>query len=296
MKDRLTYISLFTLILIGLKSCDSTPLNKIDFESPGYKMYFIDIAHFTIPDRDCEFIDKYQNFYVDDQEVLRSFKNELVQEKASFSKVTNCFYVIQLLQNNEIKFGAFLYPDSKQLRTLNTYLFDLKKFETYNREFKKLEAFMVNCYSIKGSVKLISDFEKSGGYIHGVSGAENQPFRNYSGRIKLLVDTSQINQNLEYEKIEKKIKEDFSHIEEIYITHYSLLNDSIKIDILCSSDISDNIPKGYRIIESFNDSTTTEMYVYDLQRRIIDSIIVHNNIIGVEIIDLNEIKTTGNNR
>jgi len=171
-KRQIRLILLFSTFA-GLISCNRGPMKDVNLDSGDYKMYFIDISQHHSENRSCEFIERYKNFYIDDNYVLNVFKNELIEEKDHEFRLGKCFYVIQLFQNQEIKFGAFLSLENKKLKRTKVYNFNLEKFETFKKEFKKLEAFIINCYSIKNSKKLISDIEENGGYIHGISGFEN---------------------------------------------------------------------------------------------------------------------------
>ena len=286
MNKILTIIVIF-LTTITLSSCTQKKMEYVDFEK-SYKMYFIDVHYQNIKHSECNFIETYKNFYIDEHAFLDILKNELILEKSKI-KGTDCLYAVTILQENEITFGAFLDMEHGIINASNIYDFDIEKFLANKEKFKKLEAFEVNCYSLSKTKKLINDIENAGGYIFGYTGNEEPNVFSYLGRMKLLVAPSLIEPNMEYEKIKKRLVGKFSKLDEIdIISYHNIQEDSITIEILCNKNFSSQMPEGFQVLEPFTDSINLPFAVYDMSNLKIRQTAKKLNIINLEIKDLND--------
>lgn len=281
-------IIIFFIIVVS--SCSTHQMNNVDFDSTDTKMYFIDIKSDYGNFDSCNFIEKYKNFYIDDLTLIQTFNKELRKDvsRMNYSN-TSCYYVLQIIQKGEIKYGAYLDIKNKQLIESSNYKFDLDKFESFSDKYIKLDAYKINCNSLKQIKILASEFETSGAYIYEHEYFKENRIFDFNGVISLTCTDSNHGNLMEWDEIEKSIKKDFKNIDHVGIFSYSSTkSDSVKIDLFCTKDISKILPLGYQIVENYTDTINLPFRVYDLSEKEINKIIKKNNLRSIEIVDLNE--------
>lgn len=281
-------LMLLIIATLLLSSCSERKMQSVDFEK-SYKMYFIDVFHQKEKFSRCDFIKSNQNFYIDQKDFLEIFENRLIQDKSKFIN-SDCIYSITVIQDSEIKFGAFLNVEDGKLKTTESYNFDMEQLITHKAKFKKLEAFEINCYSLSNTSKLINEMEKEGGYIFGVTGENKNDWFSYKGKMKLLVEPSLIETNLPDSLMMKRFEEKFSQLDKIKVISYLKWSkgDSITIELLCNRDFSSNIPQGFEILEHYTDSINLPFTVYYLPESLIKKIADKSKVYNIAIKDLNK--------
>jgi hypothetical protein len=279
-------IVIIILSILVFSSCAQKKLKYVDIDK-SYKMYFIDIAYQEERFSECNFIETFGNFYISEQDFLPLLKNEIIKEKTQLER-TGCLYAITIMQEGKITFGGFLDAENGIINTSKIYNFDLEKLSSQKDYFKKLEAFEVNCFSISKTEEFINELEKEGGYIFGYTGVKKNDVFNYAGRMKLVIDSTIIEPNQDYEKIKKSIVEKFVHLDDIEIIRYTYSSgDSITLEILCNNDFSKKMPTGFEIIEPLTDSINLPFAVYDIPDFTIKSVANKMNIETLSIRNLN---------
>ncbi len=287
MKRKTITTIVYIIALITLDSCGHKMMKYVNFESKDYKMYFIDPFYQMTEFDECDFIKQHKNFYIDDPDFLMTFKDELIKDKTD-KIASRCIYLVQIIQDSSIMFGAFLDIKNGIMNTKNGIQFDVENFSNHKDKFKKLESFEVNCFSIKNSKILIEKLHKQGGFMTSVDDLKEY-LDSYNGSMKLSVAPGFIKQNDSWSKKQKSIQKKFAKVEEILVYSYSSDGeDSDEIGILCKNDISEQLPEGFHIIGQYSDSINFPFTVYDLTESEIKRIANENNINTFKIKDLNK--------
>ena len=193
-----------------------------------------------------------------------------------------------MIQDSTTNFGGMLDVSNSIVMTSDFYHFDLNRFNQYKKKFKRLNSFAINCYSIKQTKTLLKAFETLGGFFTGYSQLVDKTIHKYNGRTKVLIQPIEINQAHETSDGRDYIKKILA-VGDIEIMSFSSVeNDSLAVEVLSMKDISENLPKGIKIIESYTDSIDLPFNVYDIEKSLIDMILQKNSIQNYSLIDLNK--------
>ena len=128
MKMRINKL-IFPLLISLIISCNNRPMNEVNFDSPGFKMYFMNYEKFSDKTEICDFQLRYKNFYIDDLDLLNQIKNEIILNETNKNISTNCFYIVQLVNNGEIEFGCALDIENNIIENKKNMNLILKNFK-----------------------------------------------------------------------------------------------------------------------------------------------------------------------
>lgn len=286
-------VLLVTLIII---SCNKNPIvnnknmDNVDLTSNRLKMYFIKVN--TNDVNQCSFIKEYKNFYIDKSEIIKIFRDKLTKnETERLPLLSKCSYMIQILQDGVIKYGAMLDILNKKIAGSKNFDFDLNEFEKYKDNFKKLESYEIRFNSLKTMNIIMNGIKELGGFLPGISDIKKEDFSilNCKGRILLLADSNYIITRLNRKDIIEKFMNDFKGIGNIKLmSYYPSERDSFTFEILCEKDITKSIPAKFKIIEPFNDSIDLTFDIYDIKGEKIEEIIYNKGYNDIVLIDLNK--------
>lgn len=286
-------VILATLIII---SCNKNPIvnnknmDNVDLTSNKLKMYFIKVNTNNV--NQCYFIKEYKNFYIDKSDIIKIFRDKLIKnETERLPLLSKCSYIIHILQDGEIKYGAMLDILNKRIAGSKNFNFDLNEFEKYKDNFKKLESYEIRFKSLKTMNFVMNRIKELSGFIPGISDMKEDDFSilNFKGRILLLADSNYIITRRNREEIIEKFMNDFRGIGNIKLmSYYPSEKDSFTFEILCEKDISKYIPAKFKIIEPFNDSIDLAFDIYDIKGKKIEEIIYNKGYKDIVLIDLNK--------
>jgi len=286
MKNTKYIIPILLFLIFGCKSYINNPYEDINFNSGDYKLYFIGIDNRYNIDT-SEFKKEHPNFYIDNIETLNKLKEIFFTKPAENGHVNISYDLVIIAKDGNTYFGGWIDLKNNKIRYSETYNLDLKRLNEFHHDFKELNSNHIKVKSILAAKKLVETLEKHGGYIYGFTNNPNETMLDYDGVIKLLTDSTQINNNHQRsELLRKQINQRFSKYGRFMLGKVSFIKqDSIELQLYCDSNFSTNIGKTFQILEPFSDSVDISFKVYGLSK---ESIIEKVKSIGIEEIEFIE--------
>ena len=274
---RYNIIILLTIIL-GCNPGDN-PYKDIDFQSGNYRLFFIGMDN-DVRVATSEFKEQYPNFYIDNIEALSQIRDIFFNNPIDKSHIGISYEILIVDEENKTYFGGWLDIENYKMRYSKTYNLDFERFYQYRSEFKELSTNNIKIKSIGTARKLVNQLEKSGGYVYGFTNNPNGTILDFDGSIKVLTNSTQIDNHQSGEQVREQIMRQFSKYGRFKLGELSFMKqDSFELQFYCDSNFYDNIKGKYQIIIPFTDSIDYSFKVFDLHR---DEIVEIVKAIGIE--------------
>jgi hypothetical protein len=280
-------------ILLGLlllvSACKDPSIKDIDFSKGNYSLYFIDPVYLSGDSASlnkCEFQKEYRIFKIQDTNVLKHFQNDYIKkpDKGFVQRENSCFYVLELIKERKIEWGGFIDWQNKIISNQSEkFSLDIDKFKNDSLSFILVPSYKIKIHELQVARKLYNLLVESGSYIYGIQYLEENPLFSYNGELVLKTDTTKLPMNREHEEIENEILNDFKGLGKIKISrfYFNIDTPEITINIHSESNISNSIPKKYRIHKAYRSLENAELNAIDIDELKLTELIEKNELKGI---------------
>jgi len=274
------------IVNFGCKTNENI-FSKVDFNSNGYKLYFINSVnlaeqHFN----ECDYQNTHSIFYIDDNFFLKKLQQEYISETENdiFPNQTRCFYVLQLVKNKKLVWGGFVDWNNRILKSSkDRYQINIEKLTNDSLKFKKASCFKIKIQELSNARKFYTLLIENGAFIYGLQFLKENPLFIYNGEILLKTDTTKLSMKRKGSEIEKDILNDFKGLGKIRVTniHSEISDVDIKITIQSEQNIDNLIPSRYIITKTYKPIEDIDLIAIDIDEQKINQIIEINKLNGI---------------
>ena len=271
MKNFILFYAGLIFVLSGCSLSSDDPFGNIELKEGEQRLYFIKNNDNPIINIDTNaFVQEFQNFYIDNIDVLNSLQKNSIFEMTKDVGNINIYYTLLLKTNTKYYFIGWLDLKNNKLKRDKLYNFDFNKFITFKNAFKSLDFNTILLNSTKSARILIDSLEKYGGYIYGETGNNKKSIFDFEGIITISTNKFDINQYHEKDKLVDIIEKHLSKCGDFYLssTNFTAPN-NLKIKLYCNSEFSEKLPEGFSVYETFTDSVKLQIEVYGLIKELI---------------------------
>ena len=271
--------SILILLFIVFSSCQSKPMNDIDFAAENHKLYFVRVNEKPNQSNNSNFVREHSNFYIEDIEVLNKIKNNFIGDESEMKNRFEADYELHIVDanNNQIFNG--------KLDLNNGLLYSSESYYDFNSEFtllpevsfKPMEKISVEINSLKNAKTLLKVIENNNGFVSSSLNFNNRMLL-YNGMTvikasKDYLETTEIN-----EKVIQKVENDLKDLGKVFVavSHCNGI-DYCKFYVYSENLNSDAIPKDYEIVKPLSDTIDESIVVYNMSLEKLQNVMKENN-------------------
>jgi len=279
-------IGLIFLILITSCNKKQRVFDKAEIDNGEFEIYFTPMLDFYDSSSGLEL---YDRFKIDNNEIVKEIINTWEFEIVEKNKNLLPLYYIELSKNNKTYISRWLNDSLSIILGPNHLKFNKKHLDKYSSYFKPIESKIIVVKELLQARKLLEIIPNINGYLPYHNENLKHMWEKFSGTIAVEYPTENLPEFDNTEDVVAFLNKELAGISKVELSEWirNYTDETAYLKILCESDISNQLPENFKLIENWIELKNLEITVYNLSYSEITYIGENYGIDIVEIKNIN---------